>query len=404
MKRMVVLFWTMLMLCAFAQGTARPRNRSQNQTRSATQQSRAPQQHSGFQAVAVIGKGETLEAAREDAKRNALVTVVGEAIKARTDIREDGDNATVVSQFLAASAGFISKFAETSTGQEDGIFVVKANVTVYSDKLLEAVTFGNSSEEADKEMQEARVGSDIEATREALTKFICSYMLDYCRIWSITVNKIIPDYDNNGQPVLYVNGRFGTTPAKYQMYTRRLDRALARIGAKKARWDFKNYKTHNALSYCQNLDTQKKHNDNEFWTWLWISKKYMEPLQAYFSEIEKWGYLISMKLLDENGEVVKESQMGITFYNPSTVPYPSGVAGSRSDLRLRTLHGEHTDSCYSRKIHFVFKEFASSEEMLKVKRAVFFVEPVRQSKHPLVKFHQYLGKPNNDAGFGWADR
>ncbi len=88
------------------------------------------QQKRGFVTVQVTGKGETLELAREDAKRNALARVVGEAIKARTDITENGDDAQVFSQYIAASAGFIAKFDETATANETGIFSVTANVTV----------------------------------------------------------------------------------------------------------------------------------------------------------------------------------------------------------------------------------------------------------------------------------
>ena len=374
----------------------------QNQRRPAAQQRKpaAQQQARGFVTVQVTGKGETLELAREDAKKNALARVVGEAIKARTDVTENGDDAQVISQYISASAGFIAKFDETGTADDDGIFTVTANVTVYGEKLLEAVTFGNDSIEAAKEMQQARLGSDLEATREAMTKYITSYMLDYCRIWSVTVNKLIPDYDNNGQPVLYVNGRFGTTPAKYQMYTKRLDNALAHVGAKKTAGKYENYQTHNALTYCRKPDTQKK---DDFWSKLWISKKYMEPLQAYFEEFKKWGYLFTAKLLDENGGVIQEPQVGIFFHGYNCLPFPGGAGGSSSDLRLHPLPGEHTASCYSRKIHFAFKDFASAEEMLKVKRVVFLVEPVRMSRHSLVKFHQYLSN-TGVAGWGWVER
>ena len=128
----------------------------QQTTARSTASSSAPKEQTqgrrGLQTVTVTGRGESLEQAREDAKRNALEQVLGETIKGRSDMTENGDKAGALPQFISADGGFIAKFDETGTSNEDGMYAVTANVTVNGEKLLEAVTFGNDSAEIDKEM------------------------------------------------------------------------------------------------------------------------------------------------------------------------------------------------------------------------------------------------------------
>ena len=364
-------------------------------------QHRPAQQARGFVTVQVTGKGESLELAQEDAKRNALARVVGQAIKARTDITEDGNDAKVISQFIAASAGFIAKYDETATSNENGIFTVTANVTVYGERLLEAVTFGNDSFEAAKEMQQARLGSDLEATREAMTKYICSYLLDYCRIWSIVPKELVPGYDNNGQPVLHANCYFGTTPQRYQMYTRRLENAMARVGAREAPWKYELTKSHMGLNYfIRPDDPSNSVSKGRGLRYLWISRKFLESTQVFESEFKKYGYKMTVKLLDENGNAICSQQFGFQFDKFNYLPYPGC-------LFLGALKGDTTDvwksmdsSCYRRKCNITFTNFASSEEMLKAKRLVAFVEPVKKVREPTLNFRQFL---NGAMRWGWYE-
>ena len=358
-------------------------------------------QQRGFLTVKVTGKGETLEQAREDAKKVALAQVVGEAVQVRTEVKEENEKATVLSQILSASAGFIAKFDEIDAANNNGIFTVTANVTVYSEKLLEAVTFGNSSAEVDKEMQAAKVGSDIEETREAMTRFICAYLLDYGRIWTLTAKELMPGYDNNGQPVLQVNGYFGTSPAKYQMYTARLNRALARIGAKQASYNRELGKTHYNVYYCIRPDNQS--NDLEGrsgWTALWVSKKFLEPPDSFGKEFEKYGYKFTYQLLDENGEVVLTKEEGFYFDRGMNTDFPRPC--KRYGLRLVPLVNENRKTCYRRKCHLTFQGFASSEDMLRVKKVVVFVETVKRVREPALKFHQYTNR-GTMIGWGWIE-
>ena len=294
------------------------------------------------------------------------------------------------------SADLIAKFDETGTSNENGIYAVTANVTVHGEKLLEAVTFGNDSAELDKEMQEARLGSDIEETREKMTKYVSSYMLDFCRIWSITVKELIPGHDNNGQSILQANCYFGTSPAKYQMYISRLNNAMARMGGKRAPYKHELYKNFNSLDYIVNPDAQKPN-----WTIIWLPKKYFENERAFDAEFQKWGYKITVKLLDEAGDVIKTQDLGFQFYGYNNLPFPGRPAGSMGSYRLFPLKGEHKDWCYRTKCNFTFNDFASSEEMLKVKKMLVSVEPVKKVREPLLDFRQYL---NKDMKWGWIER
>ena len=403
--RLFFAFCALLFLGAFAATTNNTKKKVPVQRRqAATGKSMQTQQGMrGFQTVTVTGKGESLEGAREDAKRNALAQVVGEAIKAKTEIKENGDEASVISKFLSASAGFIAKFEETSTSNEGGIFAVTANVTVYSEKLLEAVTFGDDSSELFNEVKQARVGSDMEETREKMTKYICSYLLDYCRIWSITAKELIPGYDNGGQPVLYANCYFGTTPAKYQMYLKRLNAAMARIGARSGAYKHELTKSHTPVQYVIRPDNQANEttdggNPGKGWVHLWLSSKFLENQSSFGHEFNKYGYRITFKLLDEQDNVIATKEIGIgTYHGQNTLPSPR----MRYGFKLTPLKNENNKTCYRRKCHVKFDEFASSEEMLKVKRIAAFVEPVKMTSAPTVDFRQYVDK---DMKWGWYEK
>ena len=376
--------------------------RRQPKTRPAQQAATRPSssgQRRGFQTVKVTGKGETLEKAREDAKTLALAQVVGEAVRARTEVKEENDKASVLSQILTASAGFIAKFEELSTANNDGIFSVTANVTVYSEKLLEAVTFGNSSAEVDKEMQEAKVGSDIEETREKMTRYISSYMLDYGRIWNVTVKELLPGYDNKGQAILQVNGYFGTTPEKYRMYIARLNRALGRIGAKQAEPKHELHRNFIPVYYCIRPDNQSNGDyGGKGWAYLWLAKKFLEEPRSFEDEFKKYGYKFTFQLLDEDGEIIKTHEEGF-FFSPMC-PFP--IPRERYGLGLVALLNEHRKTCFRRKCNFTFKDFASSEDMLRVKRIAVQIDTVKMVREPTLKFHQYFHR-DTTMHWGWIE-
>ena len=174
--------------------------------RSRRQRKNTPQKvMTRFVTVTVEGSGETLALAQKNAKDNAIAKVVGPALKGKTQILESGDTAKVTSEYVSAAAGFVSDYQELSRKKEGNIFIVTAKVTVYQDKLYEAIVF-KSDEIVHEEME---LGNPDEMLREDMTRFIVSYMIDYCRIWKIQAKQIIPEVDAKGNPVLYVNFYFG---------------------------------------------------------------------------------------------------------------------------------------------------------------------------------------------------
>ena len=192
-------------VCFAAESYAAPKRRKSKNV----PQSAAKVKADKFITVTVTGSGETLEQARQNAKKNALTGVVGRV----TTLWKNGDTVETKSEYIVDSAGLIIQYKELSQKEENGIFTVKAEVTVFSEELLEAVVFGVERPKS----VDVTVGSDLEQAREDMTKYIASYLLDYCRIWSIQVKEIIPEYTKDGKPVLYVNCYFGTTPQRHTL-------------------------------------------------------------------------------------------------------------------------------------------------------------------------------------------
>ena len=337
-----------------------------------------------FVTVTVEGSGETLALAQKNAKDNAIAKVVGQALKGKTQILESGDTAKVTSEFVSAAAGFVSDYQELSRKKEGNIFVVSAKVTVYQDKLYEAIVF-KSDETAQDNIE---LGNSDETIREDMTRFIVSYMIDYCRIWKIQAKQIIPEVDAKGNPVLYVNFYFGSTPALYNMYLKRLRQAMSKVKAReisgKQRYDDRIYQI---LSIVTNPGAQ-----TPVWTRFLLEKKYLEDMRVFNGEFEKYGYKLTVELLDAEGEVIRTEVVGGQFHSYNLTPEPAW-----GRLELLPLRGEEKKSSLRSKFQMAFTNFSDKSEMLKVKKVRAKLEPVKRRREKALEFRQYFIK------WGWYE-
>ena len=334
-----------------------------------------------FATVTVDGSGETLAQARQDAKKNALSAVVGRALKEKTNILEVGDDVTVTSEFIAASAGLIANYKELSRKKENDVFAVKAQVTVYREKLYESIVFGPDT----KKSVDIELGSDLETAREEMTQYIVSYLIDYCRIWSLQVKDIIHEYDNNGKPVLYANCYLGTTPVRYSLYVKRLEAALKRVGFNQADYNYDLNKDFSAIRVLRSPDNTPYAHNRSAWIWFWGPKKYMEAVRVYEDELDKYGYKVTFEMLSEDDEVIATSVIGRNFSSfYSNVPAPEWRDGSYS---LRHLQGKtHSSAAYRQKMLFKFSGFTSADDMLKVKKIRTKIKPVKKVREKTLAF------------------
>ena len=328
-----------------------------------------------FITVTVTGSGETLEQAQQNAKKNALTEVVGRVIKDKTTLLENGGEVDIKSEYIAASAGLISRYQELSQKKENGIFIVKAEVTVFSEELLEAVVFGVEK----PSMVDVTVGSDLEQAREDMTKYIVSYLLDYCRIWSIQVKEIIPEYTKDGKPVLYVNCYFGTTPQRHTIYHKRLAKALEKVGFKRAKYSHELKRKYCPVKILIRPDRVNHRDDRNSYAWYWGDPKFMEPVKVYEEELNKYAYKLTFEFLSEDDEVIATHEFGRGFSSfGGNVPAPCWQEG----YTLWPLQGKtFYSAAYRRKFYLTFSDFADSSEMLKVKKVrtkVELVERVRE--------------------------
>ena len=353
--------------------------------RSRRQQKNTPQKvMTRFVTVTVEGSGETLALAQKNAKDNAIAKVVGQALKGKTQILESGDTAKVTSEYVSAAAGFISDYQELSRKKEGNIFVVSAKVTVYQDKLYEAIVF-KSDETAQDNIE---LGNSDETIREDMTRFIVSYMIDYCRIWRIQAQQIIPEVDAKGNPVLYVNFYFGSTQELYNMYFNRLRQAMAKVKAREIygnkRFDRKMYQT---LSIVTNPGAQ-----TPVWTRFLLEKKYLEDMRVFNGEFEKYGYKLTVELLDADGEVIRTEVVGGQFHSYNLTPEPAW-----GRLELLPLRGEEKKSSLRSKFQMAFTNFSDKSEMLKVKKVRAKLEPVKRRRENALEFRQHFIK------WGWYE-
>lgn len=360
-----------------------PRNNYRNRRDSARNSRSTPEKvMTRFITVTVEGSGETLALAQKNAKDNALTEVVGRALKGKTKILENGDKVKITREFLAASAGYISSYKELSRKNENNVFVVKAEVIVYQDKLYEAVVFGGSKEEEG----EFELGGDEEILREEMTRYIVAYMVDYCRIWKIQAKQIIPEHDSDGKPILHVNFYYGTTPQLYNMYLKRLRQAMAKINARE------NYgKNHNEFWPLKIVTNPGAKSPS--WTSFMLPKKYLEEEHVFDREIEKYGYKLTVELLSAENEVIYSEVIGETFYFYNDTPIPR----VRYGLVLEPLRGEGKKSSFRCKFTMSFNNFADRSEMLKVKKVRAKLEPVKKVREKGLQFKQYSFK------WGWYE-
>ena len=139
--------------------------------------------------------------------------------------------------------------------------------------------------------------------------------------------------------------------------------------------------------------------------YLWIPKKFLETPWAFINEFDKYGYKMTVKLLDENGNTICSQQFGFVLVNCYVgLPYPGHY--QHNAFFLAALKGESTATCYRRKCNITFTNFASSEDMLKVKRLVAFVEPVKKVREPTLRFVQWMDHHKYDhkyMGWGWYE-
>ena len=366
-------------VCFTAESYAAPSRRKNKSTRTAAAKVKTDK----FITVTVTGSGETLEQAQQNAKKNALTEVVGRAIKEKTNLLEDGDNVEIKSEYIAASAGLISRYQELSQKKENGIFVVKAEVTVFREQLLEAVVFGVEKPSP----VNVKVGSDFEQAREDMTKYLVSYFIDYCRIWSIQVKEIIPEYTKDGKPVLYVNCYLGTTPQRHTLYHNRLAKALAKVGFKRAKYSHDLERKYCPVKILIRPDkVTSRWYDRNSYAWYWGDPKFMEPLKVYEEEWNKYAYKVTFEFLSEDDEVIATHEFGrgfSSFYN--NVPAPEW----REGYTLRPLVGKDggASAAYRRKFYLVFSDFADASEMLKVKKVQAKIEPVKIVREKALTVH-----------------
>ncbi len=341
-----------------------------------------------FTTVTVKGTGETLEKAKKDAIRNALVEVVGYAVREDDKFVHKVDSVELVVQYIGTVAGIISEYKELKVEQNNGIFTVTARIKVYSDKMEEGITFYSP----DIKLPADPKGSPFEIQRELMTKYICSYALDYCQIWDVSTQEIIPDFDKNGSPVLYVNCYFYTTPKLYQRYLRRLRKALGHIGGEEAReYERDMNKEFYPVQFVLDPSAQGNRiadsgNMGKGTGNIWLSKKFLEDPRVVGDELEKYGYMFVCDMLDEKNEVIRTDKHYYKFFKYGGLPFPR----ERYGLKLTELAGKTRGStAYSRKFYMEFKDFSSAEEMSSVKKVRITVLVVKQSRCKGARFMQY---------------
>ena len=380
------------LMTPFSAASANPRWSPQRSRQSRSVQPR--QIERGFQTVEVTGTGETLEKAQNNAKMNALTTVAGMALKSKVKVLDDGMQTKLSEEHIAASAGLIGSYENLETKRKNGLFTVKAKVTVYSEKLLETVIF---EQDGTSKPGTVDIGSDIESIREDMTRYLVSYMLDYCRIWSISAREIIPDYDKTGRPVLHVNFYWGTTPERYGMYLQRLRRALLKVGAKETTERMRGYYPLKIV-----VDPSEKSNEggdppgSRGWTYFWLPDKYLEAERVFDDELGKYGYKMTVELLDAGGTVIRTRELFCTFYGYNGNPEPR----VRYGFLMGPLPGNHQLSAYKRKFHIDFTGFSGSAEMLKVKKVRAKVGPVKKIREKGRAFPQFWG---GQLRWGWVE-
>ena len=353
-------------VCFAAESYAAPKRRKSKNV----PQSAAKVKADKFITVTVTGSGETLEQARQDAKKNALTGVVGRV----TTLWKNGDTVEIKSEYIVDSAVLISQYKELSQKEENGIFTVKAEVTVFSEELLEAVVFGVERLKSENIPLE----NLIEQPQKDMTQYIVSYLLDYCRIWSIQVNEIIPEYTKDGKPVLYVNCYFGTTPQRHTIYHKRLAKALAKVGFKRAKFSHELHDKYCPVKILIRPDrVTSRWYDRDSYAWYWGDPKFMEPVKVYVGEFDKYAYKLTFEFLSEDDEVIATHEFGRnfgTFY--SNVPGPQWRDGAYTLIPLVGKDGGDS-AAYRRKFYLTFSDFADSSEMLKVKKVRTKVELVK---------------------------
>ena len=105
-----------------------------------------------------------------------------------------------------------------------------------------------------------------------------------------------------------------------------MSKVKAREISGKQRYDDRIYQ---ALSIVTNPGAQ-----TPVWTRFLLEKKYLEDMRVFNGEFEKYGYKLTVELLDAEGEVIRTEVVGGKFYSYNLTPEP---ARGRLELRCGAL-------------------------------------------------------------------